>query len=890
MSDRPLGVAIEIDTAKVLPSLAAVKGGLRETQAEMDKLKANVQVGLAPAAAAFGQLGRAIDQERAALQRADAIHDQFARKLQPIVQGFGKIGDQIAREKAVLDDIRRPQQEYFDTLMALDKLQERNVISTEEYVDRVTKLNRSMQETPTAVHEHAEHGEHGGKEVLGHVGEAVGGKAGGIIGAITEGGVMGLAVEGVHSLIEAFDEMGESARRNAEELIQMKDRLTELRNETHKFEDAGHTNNQILEEQAELAHDLHSSLDSTISVYDAVREGSDALNLTHAEQIKLTRTLGEDLLNNNKSLGEAGGLMETLSFAMKNGGLSSLQFTQIAKQVPGIVKEWEEHFHLSQKALGEAVSSGKIGIQQLIDVTLQGGQGIEAEWKKHTRTVAEYRAELKEAYEIEVAQSSDKSAVGKFEAVRKALAEAGAEGVDSAERLKDAQSLLGESFKGAGASSAWMALQVDLANGSLDQQDHSAATLSQTLARLTDDLSKLSARQAEANEKIRVSTATLNTYALTWLAVAKSNQIASDAGLHVLGDIETRHRASATLAEDNKALKKLLDEGRISAKDYREEWKALNGVHEEATHKLTAEEQMLQRLHGAYDQAYKDLATVEVLYAKGKISLGEYNDELARNRDILGEPVPSASGGLGSIGPANIGELPADATGQAYRDAVAEGVRSDLAQQQTEANFKALEAAGMQSANRVEDAWKQASSAINNFIIQTVTTGKADFSDLGSAIERIIMQLALSGLGSGIAGLFKSGGGGGGGGNQAALDAATQLGEMLFAYGGDVAVGSGGLARLPHAAYGADFMVGGIGGIDTKLAQLAVSPGEIISVRNPQQQMAAAQTSRGPARVVNHYNMMFDRRAVISNRDDDERVLASLRRQRSAVRAVTRRR
>lgn len=886
MSDRPLGVAIEIDTAKVLPSLTVVKGGLRDTQAALDKFKANVATGLAPAAAAFGQLGRAIDQERAALARAAALHDEFARKNQPLVKSFGQIADQIAREKSVLDDIRRPQQQYFDTLMALDKLQERNVISTEEYVDRVTKLNRSVQATPSVVHEHAEHG--AGKEVLGHVGEAVGGKAGGIIGAIAEGGVMGLAVEGVHSLIEAFDEMGESARRNAEELIQMKDKLTELRNETRKFEDAGHTNNQILEEQAELAHDLHSGLDSTISVYDAVREGSDDLNLTHAEQIKLTRTLGEDLLNNNKSLGDAGGLMENFAFAMKNGGLSSLQFTQIAKQVPGVVKEWEEHFHLSQKALGDAVSSGKIGIQQLLDVTIQGGQGIEKEWSKHTRTVGEYRDDLKEAYEIELAQSGDKSMVGKYEAIRKALAEAGSEGVDNAQRLKDAVATLGEEFKGPTTGALKMQLSVELASGALDQQEHSAATLSQTFARLSDNIFKLSAREAEANEKIRVSTATIKTYALTWLAVAKSNQIASDAGLHVLGDVETRHRAATTLADDNKALKKLLDEGRISAKDYRDEWKALNGVHEEAAHKLTAEEQMLQRLHGAYDQADKDLATVEVLYAQGKISLGEYNDELARNRDILGEPVKSATGGLGSIAPANIGELPADATGKAYRDAVADGVRADLAKEQTEANFKALEAAGTQSANRVEDAWKQASSAINNFIMQTVTTGKADFGDLGSAIERIIMQLALSGLSSGIAGLFKSGGGGGG--NQAALDAASQIGTMLFAYGGDVAVGSRGLARLPHAAYGADFMVGGVGGIDTKLAQLAVSPGEIISVRNPQQQMAAAQESRGAARIVNHYNMMFDRRAVISNRDDDERVLASLRRQRSSVRAVTRQR
>jgi tape measure domain-containing protein len=808
-------------------------------QAVQQEQNALARIPLNNLARGFGELG-------AMMARVEAVSDRMARQNDPLANGFGKVAQQMRLEQQVLQEILGPQQEYFDRLMALDKLQARNAISTEQYVEQVTRLNRAQ----AGASEHGGGGEHGASEALGKVAGAIGGSGGALLGSLAEGGVMGLAIEGVHKLIEVFDEWGEATEKQRERMIELSDQLTTLRNETQKFVDAGHTSNQVIAEQADLAHDLHSKLEPTIALYDAVREGSDDLNLTHAEQIKLTRTLGEELLNNNKPLEQAGGLMETLAFAMKNGGLSSMQFTTIAKQVPGVVKEWEEHFHLSQKALGDAVSSGKIGIQQLLDVTLQGGQGIEDEWKKHTRTVGQYRDELKETYERELAISKDNSLHGRYEAMQKAIAAAGTEGVDNAERLHDVNQILGDSFDGVGANQMKLMLSTQLTTGALDHQEQSAASLSQQFARLEDDIVKITARQAEANQTIRTSTATINAHAQTWLAVAKSYQIASDAGLHVLGDIETRHRAASTLIDDNKALKKLLDDGTISAKDYRDEWIALNGAHEEHTHKLTAEEEMLQRLHGAFDQANKDIATAEVLYAKGKISLGEYNDELARNRDILGVPVKSATGGLGSITPGNMNEvssaqlagIAAKTTADANADALkkAGAAYDDFeahardAMSGLDSGWKQIVADATDSGKQIRDAMTGAFSDIQQSIVDMVTKGKFDLGSLGSEIEQILVKLAVQQGTGALLGLI--------GGGMTGFDYMTPGGSSRYA--------------LPGFATGGDMLVGGAGAPDSKLAMFRVSPGESIHVRTPQQREMAAQGASGGT--TNNFNMFYD--------------------------------
>ncbi len=106
------------------------------------------------------------------------------------------------------------------------------------------------------------------------------------------------------------------------ELIKLGDEYTTLANKAGRFADAGHSANDILKEQYDISKEVHGSLEQVNEIYSAVREGTDELNISHRDQIALTKALANEVQLSGRSLSEAGGLMTKLSFAFESGTLS----------------------------------------------------------------------------------------------------------------------------------------------------------------------------------------------------------------------------------------------------------------------------------------------------------------------------------------------------------------------------------------------------------------------------------------------------------------------------------------------------------------------------------------------------------------------------------------
>jgi methyl-accepting chemotaxis protein len=157
--------------------------------------------------------------------------------------------------------------------------------------------------------------------------------------------------KGVKELGGAIGELTERAEAAHERMVQLKDAYTTLTNAAQKFADSGHTAAQILDEQRELAFRLHQPLRAVIETYDAVRDGTDELNLTHREQIQLTENLGRALILSNKPLEQAGGIMERLSYAMASGTISTDELKRTMRQVPELAVLWTTSFHTTRVGL-----------------------------------------------------------------------------------------------------------------------------------------------------------------------------------------------------------------------------------------------------------------------------------------------------------------------------------------------------------------------------------------------------------------------------------------------------------------------------------------------------------------------------------------------------------
>jgi len=276
---------------------------------------------------------------------------------------FGKLNQAFQREADIIERIRGPMREYRADMDALERLYKKGTLSVVEYNDELERLIKTQGTMHGPVQAAAAGMEHPVPKSIG-VGDA-------IEGAVKGGEILNLA----HQLDEIVGHANE-----------VEDVFIRVTNAARKFEDASHGVNVIISEQIALAHDLNSGLTSTMDVYDAVRDGTDELNLSHNEQLRLTKSLGEAVQISGKSLEQAAGLMSKFSYALASGRIESRELKGIMREVPDIASLWTTHFGLARRELILMVDQGKIGTKDLMRAMMDDTAALDANFAKRSKT------------------------------------------------------------------------------------------------------------------------------------------------------------------------------------------------------------------------------------------------------------------------------------------------------------------------------------------------------------------------------------------------------------------------------------------------------------------------------------------------------------------------
>ncbi len=290
-------------------------------------------------------------------------------------EALGELGKETAAEQAIADltaelehearvlaTLRDPQRQYNTELATMDRLLKQDKITTAEYAKEVTRLNQELNATlpifdewdrkATAAanaakaastiglpkHEHAEAS--AGSEALGEH-----------VAALAPVALIGAGIEVLKEELTLW-----YARKEA---------ITQATNQLTQFYDTFAQASAAIHEQQELAETLHVKLGEATSAYSAVRQATTDLYLTSAQQVAITKTLGEVMEMNNKPIGAAADIMGRLQFAMSQGTMEFRDLHEIAKNFPDIMDAFAKGTGKTSKQLLEMAQRGEITRKEL---------------------------------------------------------------------------------------------------------------------------------------------------------------------------------------------------------------------------------------------------------------------------------------------------------------------------------------------------------------------------------------------------------------------------------------------------------------------------------------------------------------------------------------------
>ncbi len=282
---------------------------------------------------------------------------------------------ELKREADLLDRIQGPLREYEQTLKALDSLLQKEQIDLADYNRELEKAQKAAGRGLGPVQGPQQQG--GGPEPA-QPGDLTGGASSalGTASSLLAGGAIGSAVVG----------LGMSVQHLIDQFHELQDTWTEATNTALKFTDASHTANLIIDEQIRLAHELHSNERATIELYDTVRDGTDDLNISHRDQIRLTKSLAEEVQLAGRSLEAAGGIITRFSYALARGKIEVGDLNRIMRQVPELGDLWTKTFDTDRQGLLAMVREGKIGVEQIVQSLVDEGKAIDANFERRQRT------------------------------------------------------------------------------------------------------------------------------------------------------------------------------------------------------------------------------------------------------------------------------------------------------------------------------------------------------------------------------------------------------------------------------------------------------------------------------------------------------------------------
>lgn len=425
------------------------------------------------AASATSALGKMGDAGAASAQKAgtglrslqDTL-DDLKRKSEAV----GPLGF-TGREMAVLERIKGPMREYGADVEALNRLNQAGAVSVREYETELVKLQKHYGATAGAEAQFAQTIEHERQifeRIRGPIREAerefatleamhkrgaisakdystqldLAAKKAGIgpaHGPATAGQAgsenpwMGKLREGADSITSRLGPAGEllsgiATKGNIAaaavigltlEFVHLGDQYIELANAAQKVTEKGHDVNETLAQQMALSRDLHAGLHETLELYDAVRDGTDELNMSSRQQLQLAKDIGNAVVAEGKSVGQAEALMKRLTFAFASGTISGRDLKSIMKEFPDIGAAFVEAMGHSRKELVDMANKGQISADMLIATFNKIGHEMEEKVGRKAETTTQMWQHFKDEVVLSLGKFAESTGI--FELMSKSL-------------------------------------------------------------------------------------------------------------------------------------------------------------------------------------------------------------------------------------------------------------------------------------------------------------------------------------------------------------------------------------------------------------------------------------------------------------------------------------
>lgn len=865
-------------------------------------------------AGAFGKLAEALQREQTALARTTALHDRLTAQNAPLAVGFSKVADAIRREQEMLNRIHGPAQRYAADLQVLDSLLDRNKISTLEYAEQVSRLNRELSKSPSA---------HGAPSVA-----AANDNSGGMLGGLKKVAAVTGATLGIR-------EIGGLAN----EFQTLENRLRYLAGG-----DLDKVNSMFARLQV-VAANTRADLSATTEAFVRISLATKQMGLSQEDTFLLTERLNKAITLSGATGAEAAAGMVQLSQGLASGALRGDELRSVMEQLPAVADVIAGGLGVTRGQLRKMGEEGKITADVIVNAFKKAGTSLDSDFGNTVPTISQQFTLFKNDLMVTVGELAKSTNVSKL--LGDALSVVGemakiaaipikllggvmgalnSIGIESSTTMLAFGGFLAGGPIGAvagltvgllaqagafddvtGAAKAWLEVQEEnnrrqwefftgLASGrtTVEQYARDTAEAALRLSLGAAAAAEFNAKTIEFSPKLQAAAEATRAWAGTFgqlghamndasFMLGKLEAIGDSPITRALGMGQDRAREVREAKLNLDALHIAYKNGTYNLEQYNQKKQQLrdliNGTSAASRKAATAqtdEDKLLERINAAQYEQSRGLAVLALAYGNGSVTLSQYNDELQR---LMNLTEIRSQAGFGSITPANdniTGNLLASATPVAMpydQEAFAK------AQEEFAGGVQALRAEVNKSADedavKFRDAWLGGAASISRSFYDAARAGEDSFGEMVNNMLRdlAILTLKLTAMRF-ITGQFGAGSG-------IAKFAGSLLGIGGGANGFDHLVAPGGRLELPGFARGGDAMVGGTGGTDSKLAMLRITPGESLHVRTPEQRRAVANEnneSRGATRVT--AIMQNDRRDLVEGMDsrDGEAVFVRLNR------------
>lgn len=365
MNDLPIG--IKFDPGDVLQRLRAVEDALHKTEDRGDALGRT----MSGVAGKFRSLGEAIRQHMSATAHSAG-------------QAMRGLADAVALEARMLEMATGRARDFGFQVAALQRLHDQGRLSAEQYMRALEKIGAMPKPGSVAMGNPIANQRAQTQQAMNTIGLGPAPKSGPTISN--------------SQALMAFGAAGAVAA-TAAQLAAIDDKYTNLSNSALKFADAGRNVAIVLEDQRRLASELHMGLGDSMGAYDAVRDATDELNLTYAQQIRLTKTLGEAAALGGKSSESAAEAMHALKVAFETGQDPGRALIGIFKQYPDLADQLSTSLGKSRGEIVRLARDGQLSFRDLATGLIKNTDDIDAKFGKRAVTWGHNWEELRDAVE-----------------------------------------------------------------------------------------------------------------------------------------------------------------------------------------------------------------------------------------------------------------------------------------------------------------------------------------------------------------------------------------------------------------------------------------------------------------------------------------------------------